>query len=370
MRTAVWILELTGFLAHRYESQPLFSIQNDLSMPDRLSENHQRQRLGRSWQWSQRSAEIVAKSGAGLVVAGTRSRSVWRSAGQAPKSEHCWRGPTVNDIAARILSGVISERGAHMSNVRFAIKTVITSLARSVGLEIRHTFQNPPLTSAAIYAPWLTPSEVTCIFDVGANVGQSAHAFAKEFDRSIVHSFEPFPAAYARLEKLARSSGGRIKAHRLACGSSIGEMDVAIDPESTSVLNQLRPAISGNQKSRVQISTIDAICGHHGIERIDILKTDTEGYDAEVLVGAHRMLSERRVRCIICEVGFLGDKQHTDFTTVFLFLQQLGFEIAGLYEISYTRNLRTEFTNALFARKDEKLSDAYANGQPSTAQEP
>jgi FkbM family methyltransferase len=154
-----------------------------------------------------------------------------------------------------------------MSDVRFATQRVIKSLVRSVGLEIRYAFQNPPLTSAAIYAPWLAPKEVTCIFDVGANVGQSARAFAKEFDRSIVHSFEPFPAAYARLEKLAKSSCGRIKAHRLACGSSIGEMDVAVDPEATSALNQLRPASSGKQKNRVQISTIDAICGHHGTDR-------------------------------------------------------------------------------------------------------
>jgi FkbM family methyltransferase len=150
---------------------------------------------------------------------------------------------------------------------------------------------------------------VTCIFDVGANVGQSASAFAEEFDRSIVHSFEPFPASYAQLEKLAASSNGRIKAHRLACGSSIGQVDVVIDPNSTSGLNRLRPGNAGKDSIRVQISTVDAICDQEGIDRIDILKTDTEGYDAEVLAGAHRMLSKGLVRCIMCEVGFLADKQ-------------------------------------------------------------
>jgi hypothetical protein len=50
-------------------------------------------------------------------------------------------------------------------------------------------------------------------------------------------------------------------------------MDVAVDPDSTSALNQLRFASSDKGKIRGQIPSIDAICEHHGIERIDFLKT-------------------------------------------------------------------------------------------------
>jgi hypothetical protein len=67
----------------------------------------------------------------------------------------------------------------------------------------------------------------------------------------MVHSFEPFPASYAQLEKFAASSNGRIKAHRLACGSSIGPMDVVSDPNSTSGLNRLRPGNAGKDSIRV-----------------------------------------------------------------------------------------------------------------------
>jgi FkbM family methyltransferase len=242
-------------------------------------------------------------------------------------------------------------------SLRFSIQRTAKKLARSIGLEIRYAFQNPPLTSAAIYAPWLVGDKVTCIFDVGANVGQSAEAFAREFSRSTIHSFEPFPAAYVRLEKLAKASSGRIKAYKLACGASAGHMDIVVDSESSSALNQLRPDLataapsSRKKKFRIQIAAVDDICDQQGITKIDILKTDTEGYDAEVLAGARRMLSEGRVRCIICEVGFLGDTQHTDFTRVFLVLHRLGFEIAGIYEPSYFNNYRMDFTNALFVRR-------------------
>jgi FkbM family methyltransferase len=240
---------------------------------------------------------------------------------------------------------------------RFVIQGIVKKLARSIGLEIRYAFQNPPLTSAAIYAPWLVRDNVTCIFDVGANVGQSAQAFAREFSGSTIHSFEPFPAAYGRLEKLAKASSGRIRAYKLACGASAGHMDIAVDSNCSSALNRLRPNLttavpsSRKQNVRIQIATIDDICDQQDVTKIDILKTDTEGYDAEVLAGARRMLSEERVRCIICEVGFLDDKQHTDFTKVFLFLHRLGFEIAGIYEPSYFSNYRMDFTNALFVRR-------------------
>jgi FkbM family methyltransferase len=243
-----------------------------------------------------------------------------------------------------------------MSRIRFAIQGAIKKLARSSGFEIRYAFQNPSITSAEIYAPWLLPENVTCIFDVGANVGQSARAFAKAFRRSTVHSFEPFPGAYARLEELAKSSRGRIKAYQLACGACEGPMDVVVDPDSASTLNQLRSnasrTSSSKQTVRIEVCKLDTFCQQQGINLIDILKTDTEGYDAKVLAGAHQMLSAGRVRCVICEVGFLDDSQHTDFTEIFLFLHQLGFLMAGFYEVSYSRNSRFDFANALFIRRD------------------
>jgi hypothetical protein len=144
-------------------------------------------------------------------------------------------------------------------------------------------------------------------------------------------------------------------------------MDVASDPNSTSALNQLRPGNADKNSIRVQISTIDAICDQEGIDHIDILKTDTEGYDAEVLARAHRMLSKGQVQCLMCEVGFLADKQHTDFTKVFLFLHQLGFEIAGIYETTYFRNGRTDFTNALFVQRGTKPKQRLPAARAETA---
>ncbi len=234
------------------------------------------------------------------------------------------------------------------------IQQAIKKLARRAGLEIRYAFQNPPITDPRIFSRWLERDQVRCIFDVGANIGQSARSFAAAFPSSTIHSFEPFPAAYTRLQQLAESSNGRIRAYQLACGDSEGSMEVSVDPNSVSQLNKL-VAVSGvnlssTKTTRIQLCTIDKICEQQNIESIDILKTDTEGYDAKVLAGAMNMLSRGRVKCAVAEIGFLNDLQHTEFSEVFLILHRFDYKLAGIYEISYNRSLACDFANALFVQ--------------------
>jgi len=63
---------------------------------------------------------------------------------------------------------------------------------------------------------------------------------------------------------------------------------------------------------------------------VDILKTDTEGYDMNVLRGAEKALKERRIRVVVTEVGFdKGDLQHSFFGNVYEHLYQLGFSVFG-----------------------------------------
>jgi FkbM family methyltransferase len=241
-----------------------------------------------------------------------------------------------------------------MSNFLLTVQGLIKEVARSLGLEIRYAFQNPAITSVDIYRPWISPDNVRCIFDVGANIGQSARKFVEAFPRSTVRSFEPFPAAYEKLAQVSVASSGRIKAYQVACGESEGSMSVVIDHHSASQLNQIRlcsdvTLLTPTERiMTIPVTTIDAICDREHIDMIDILKSDTEGFDAKVLSGAARVLTERRVRCIISEVGFLEDAQHTEFSQVFLLLHKFGYRIAGLYEISYFKNSRCDFGNALF----------------------
>ena len=238
---------------------------------------------------------------------------------------------------------------------RLAAQGLVKRLARSAGMEVRYAFQNPSVADPGVYARWLDAERVRTVLDVGANVGQSAQAFARVFPNATVHSFEPIPATYDRLRRLAEASGGRIKAYPLACGDEDGTAQIAV-AHGTSQMNQVRAATdstdAGTAATEIQVARLDTVCDEHGIDAVDILKTDTEGFDARVLAGAGQMLAEKRIRCVAVEVGFLDDRQHSRFDEVYPILTGHGYELAGVYEVSYFRDLACDFANALFVARD------------------
>jgi len=128
-------------------------------------------------------------------------------------------------------------------SIRLCIQSIVKRLGRAAGMEIRYAFQYPSIYDPVIYAHHIARDDVRCIFDVGANIGQSARAFARAFPRSQIYSFEPFPAPYRRLAQVADVSCGRIKAYRLACGDSNCYVESDIDPASMSGCNKLEASL-------------------------------------------------------------------------------------------------------------------------------
>jgi FkbM family methyltransferase len=236
--------------------------------------------------------------------------------------------------------------------VEVVAQKAIKRIGRVLGLEIRYAFQYPSIQDGRVYDKWLPRDQVRVIFDVGANVGQSASSMLREFPEAKIFSFEPYPATFRRLKTVAGANADRMSAYELACGDTDGTLDIFGDPDSTSGLNRLDGA-RGGTKSRLPIEMVrlDSFCTKHGISRIDLLKSDTEGFDAKVLAGAERMLAEGRVRCVIAEVGFPNDRTHTPFVEVYNQLVPRGFELVGIYEISYRRDLSVDFANALFVNR-------------------
>ena len=141
--------------------------------------------------------------------------------------------------------------------------------------------------------------------DIGANKGDwtiEALKLSEETGKSVnLHAFEPCTGTRQMLEaRLPEGAGARVNA--LAMSSTPGETEFYSSGAGlgTNSLNQ----VSGTEVERVQVSTIDAYLESNGINRVELVKVDTEGFDLEVLRGAERALSEGKIALIQFEYNW------------------------------------------------------------------
>lgn len=143
------------------------------------------------------------------------------------------------------------------------------------------------------------------VFDVGSNNGQYLEHLLSFFKhrKMTYYCFEPDPVAYGHLSNFANGKPG-VSIFNLAFGGEKGVMSL-YQNNSGSVGSSLvslddKP---NQQKVEVQVSTLDLFCKEHGIEKIDFLKVDTEGFEAEVLKGASELIANNKINYIQLEHG-------------------------------------------------------------------
>lgn len=200
---------------------------------------------------------------------------------------------------------------------------------------------------------------VSVVFDVGANEGQSASIYAEQFPEAIVYSFEPVALTFARLVENTRDLE-HVKPFHMAFGAEAAELDIRLFDQSVrNSFRYLADVTPGGRTERVRVTTLDAFVAEHRVEQIDFLKIDTEGFDLEVLHGARTMLAAGRITFILVEVTFnQRDTVHTAFHQVEAHLHQFGFEFVDLYDQDYAsyspRRPPLAYCNALFYHSDAR----------------
>jgi FkbM family methyltransferase len=176
--------------------------------------------------------------------------------------------------------------------------------------------------------------EFTMLFDVGANIGQTAKAMVGFFPDAAIHAFEPVSGTFLALRQNVRR-WPNVHAHRLAMGRKREFRDIEI--QACSELNSLivtPKAPAGPAKvERVEVATLDEFCAEHGIEAIDVIKTDAQGSDLDVLAGGDNLLSSGRIVFVYAEVSFQADDcNNTLFPGVNELLVSHHFRLFGFYE--------------------------------------
>ena len=135
--------------------------------------------------------------------------------------------------------------------------------------------------------------------DVGANVGLFTVIGALHAWRGQVIAYEPVPELAALLRDNVQLNwlDGRITVRQVAVADRAGRRPFHFDPR-LQILGMLGAEEDGDHV--VDTVTLDADL--RDVERIDLVKIDVEGGEADVLAGMGALIASGRVDCISCEV--------------------------------------------------------------------
>lgn len=160
------------------------------------------------------------------------------------------------------------------------------------------------------------------IFDIGAYQGQSIVEFTKNFKNCNIHSFEPNTKLKKDLNYIKKKyeKKHQIYLNFVAMGDKQKNINFYLNSESSQSspikinfksklfikmkkLNKKRNFLNKNNvKIKVKQITVDKYCKNKKIKKIDILKSDTQGYDLNVLKGSKKMMPN--ISAIIVELNF------------------------------------------------------------------
>jgi FkbM family methyltransferase len=236
------------------------------------------------------------------------------------------------------------------------LKTGTRSILRFAGLKLINLHNAPVGLSVFgdIYRD-NNVNNINTIFDIGANKGQTVTRFKEHFKESTIYSFEPVHNTFAELERNIKKYKN-VKPYNLAFGDSVGDGEIFL--QNNSELNSINPKINkpnshaNNASVSIKIDTVDNFCTANKIQKIDILKIDTEGNDLKVLHGATHMFSKQSVLYVLVEVGFQEDNpRHIYFDHINRFLTDKGFKLRAFYQSVGKKSLFLRSADALFVLK-------------------
>lgn len=194
-----------------------------------------------------------------------------------------------------------------------------------------------------------TALDTAVVFDVGAHTGEWLEMCRKHLTQATVFCFEPSEKSF---EVLSQKKNPHTTFVQQALGDHAGTVLLTAQ---TSGDSQSHITTSSKNATAISMTTLDAFCKKHNVQKIDLLKMDVEGYELKVLHGAREMLQKGAIRCIQFEFGSLSEEQ----PSLKEFFETLGNQYAfyrilkkGLRPISYRHFFEIHTTtNFLAVRK-------------------
>jgi len=213
-------------------------------------------------------------------------------------------------------------------------------------------------------------NENNTIFDVGANVGNYAHHLRSLFPKCKIYSFEPHPRIFKHLSENCK---GGFNIYNFGLGDETKELllydynDELEGSEHASLYKDVFDSIYKRDTTsfKIQIKTVDEFVKDNNIKRINLLKSDTEGNDYSVLLGAKTSIEKKIIDVIHFEFNSMNTASKVFFKDFFNYL--VNYDLyrllpRGVIKISTYEPVYNEifgYQNIVAVRKDSEYKDIF-----------
>ena len=169
------------------------------------------------------------------------------------------------------------------TDIKHLTKKLIKLLVRREGFEI-------PMTR--MFSTLIRPDFQ--ILDVGANIGCTSLLFS-DLGQQVV-AFEPLPQTFELLQKnISSAKKNNIETLALALGDENKETEIYFSDMNRSTAFVLdKTERDDNKTVTIQVKRLDDLLPEIGIDRLDFIKIDVEGYELRVLKGAEKTINQYR----------------------------------------------------------------------------
>jgi len=193
------------------------------------------------------------------------------------------------------------------------------------------------------------------VLDVGASNGQFALFAEGRFPAAQILSFEPLKEPASTLRRV---TGDRVRVETVALGSAAGlaEINVSGRDDSSSLLpigeRQVRefPGTARQSTATIEVSTLDSAV-NGSVARPCLLKIDVQGFELEVLKGAHEVLGQVDEALVECSFVELYEGQALA-DEVIAFMLDRRLRLAGVHGIVFSGDGEPVQADFLFRRYD------------------
>tara|TARA_Y100001968_G_C19351344_1_gene714815 strand:- start:33 stop:776 length:744 start_codon:yes stop_codon:yes gene_type:complete len=181
------------------------------------------------------------------------------------------------------------------------------------------------------------------IFDVGAYKGKWISRYFKSYPNLKGYLFEPSLESYINLKKIFTDKD-YIKINNLALSDKKNNSKLYINKKDyTNSLLEINPIaeqswigeeLSSLSQQNVEIQTIDNFCSDFDIKKINLLKLDVQGLEANVLRGSTYMLENDLIDLIVLEIITTPTYNNQSLPSeVLAILEKYNYSLFGIYDI-------------------------------------